>query len=281
MSAPERTVANTLEADLNYLIPDGTESAPVRVQIKDGRMTPTASWQEAGFELVNHTSQVSDWDDDAEVARVHYKELVDFALEQTGADVATIASHIKRNPTEAARHTDLAPITFVHSDFAPSYGEVIRARHEDLASMPELVIGQKQPDEQTPNLRLATRILILQFWRNLGPTRMDLPIAFCDPRSIPVKALRYLPVQDYAGSGTFFEAVGVESQQTTQHDWRYFPEMTRDEMVVFRTFDTQRQDRQLPDWTPHSAFRDPDVKLGEPSRSSIECRVHCFFFEER
>jgi len=73
--------------------------------------------------------------------------------------------------------------------------------------------------------------------------------------------------------------VGVESQQTTEHDWRYFPEMMRDEMVVFRTFDTERQENQLPDWTPHSAFRDPEVNLGEPSRSSIECRVHCFFFE--
>lgn len=279
MPAQEAMTNDTLEADLNYLIPAGSESAPVRVQIKNGRVTPTASWQEAGFELVEHSSKVSNWDDDAEIARVHYPELVDFALRETGADVATIASHIKRNPTEALRHSDLAPITFVHSDFAPSYGDVVRTRHQELAAMPDLVTGLKHSGAAVPELDKASRILILQFWRNLGPSKMDLPIAFCDPRSISTASLRFLPVQDYAGSGTFFEAVGIESQQTDQHDWRYFPNMTRDEMVVFRTFDTARQDQALPDWTPHSAFRDPEVALGEPSRSSIECRVHCFFFD--
>ena len=70
-------------------------------------------------------------------------------------------------------------------------------------------------------------MLILQFWRNLGPEKMDLPIAFCNPASIDTASLRFLPVEDYAGSGTFFETIGIESNNVDNHDWRYFPEMNK------------------------------------------------------
>ena len=30
----------------------------------------------------------------------------------------------------------------------------------------------------------ARRLLVLQFWRNLGPKKIDLPIAFCEAESV-------------------------------------------------------------------------------------------------
>ena len=42
-------------------------------------------------------------------------------------------------------------------------------------------------------------------------------------------------------------------------------------------YDSDRVGTSLPYWTPHSAFRDPDVELGRPSRSSIELRATCVF----
>ena len=51
----------------------------------------------------------------------------------------------------------------------------------------------------------------------------------------------------------------------------------QDEMVVFRTFDTARQEQDLPDWTRILRFRDQAVALGAPARSSIECRALAFF----
>ena len=271
---------HVVHTDLNYLIPDGFESAPQSVAVRNARRMPKESWQTLGFELFHFPSVVKNWDDDHAIAQLHYKELVEFAIEQTGADVATISGHIKRNPGEAAKHEDLGPITFVHSDFAPSYRQVIIDRHAEPDSLPDLVVGKKKASSEYPDLSQASRILILQFWRNLGPEKMDLPIAFCNPASIDTASLRFLPVEDYAGSGTFFETIGIESNKVDNHDWRYFSEMNQDEMVVFRTFDTARQAEDLPDWTPHSAFRDPAVELGAPARSSIECRVHCFFFDE-
>ena len=184
---------NVVHTDLNYLIPDGFESAPNSVTVRDARRMPRESWQTLGFELFHFPSVVKSWDDDNAIAQLHYKELVEFAIEQTGADVATISGHIKRNPSESAKHEDLAPITFVHSDFAPSYRQVIFDRHAEPDSLPDLVVGKKEPSSEHPDLSQAFRILILQFWRNLGPKKMDLPIAFCNPASIDTASLRFLP----------------------------------------------------------------------------------------
>jgi hypothetical protein len=48
-------------------------------------------------------------------------------------------------------------------------------------------------------------------------------------------------------------------------------------VVVFRTFDSDRAARGETFWTPHSAFSDPAVQIGKPSRRSIELRATCVF----
>ena len=54
-------------------------------------------------------------------------------------------------------------------------------------------------------------------------------------------------------------------------------EMNDEEIIVFRTFDSQLLGSEKPYWTPHSAFADPDVPQGNPARSSIELRATCIF----
>ena len=49
------------------------------------------------------------------------------------------------------------------------------------------------------------------------------------------------------------------------------------QVVAFRTYDSDRVADGRPYWTPHSAFRDPEVPLGRPARSSIEARATCLF----
>ena len=62
-----------------------------------------------------------------------------------------------------------------------------------------------------------------------------------------------------------------------RHRWYAFPELDRDETVAFRTYDTELVASGATFFTPHSAFRDPTVALGEPARSSIELRAVCLF----
>jgi hypothetical protein len=85
-------------------------------------------------------------------------------------------------------------------------------------------------------------------------------------------------VSDYAGSGIDFEALAVLGPiEPSSYRWYAFPELRPDEVVVFRTYDTELVERGETWFTPHSAFRDPDVEIGRPARSSVELRAICLY----
>lgn len=263
---------------MNYLTPGGTgaETTAVPVAMHDGRTAELPGWEVCGFELVPHGSAVTDWDDEDEIARLHYAEMEALARRLTGCDFALVSGHIRRNPEEAARHADLGPISFVHSDFAASYGDLVRGRYQQPEPLTRDALARAGVTAN--DVTSARRLLILQFWRNTGPAKMDLPIAFCDARTVPAEDLRVLPVVDYAGGGFDFETLAVEAPDDPErHRWYTFPEMRPDEVVAFRTFDSDRISSDAPFWTLHSAFEDPDVPRGKPSRRSIELRASCFF----
>jgi hypothetical protein len=107
---------------------------------------------------------------------------------------------------------------------------------------------------------------------------MDFPLAFCDARSVTPDDVRPIPVTDYAGSGIDFEALAVLAPtEPSQYRWYAFPELRPDEVVAFRTYDTELVECGESWFTPHSAFRDPDVEVGRPARSSIELRAICLY----
>jgi hypothetical protein len=248
---------------------------PTEIDILDGRTADLPGWTECGFELVPHPSAVSAWADDDELAAIHHREMEDLAREMTGCDVALVSNHIKRGPEHAQRHEDLAPIAFVHSDFAAGYDDLVRQSYV-------------QPDREGTQRALerngitgadvvgASRLVILQFWRNIGEPKMDFPLAFCDARTVAPSDGRPIPVSDYAGSGVDFEALAVLApNETAPYRWYAFPELRHDEVVAFRTYDTELVEQGRTWFTPHSAFRDPDVEIGHPARSSIELRAIC------
>lgn len=258
-------------ATLNY-VPGAGGNGAIEVSIVDGRTAGLPGWEECGFELLTHASAVNDWSDEAQIVDVHYPELVELARKLTGCDHALLASHIRRSPQEAERHADYSPIPLVHSDFADSYGDLLR----DMYRSGDRAEAAEKEGVSPDAIAGARRLMVLQFWRNLGPPKMDLPLAFCDARTVPRDAIRAFPVKNYGGSGFDFEALGIAApDDPAAHGWYAFPEMTIDEVVAFRTYDTERVATRETYWTPHSAFRDPDVELGNPSRSSIELRPLC------
>ena len=256
---------------LNYVGGGLTE-----VTIRDGRAADLPGWEVCGFERRDHASTVADWDDDEAITALHYPEMAALAKELSGCDHVLVFGHIKRNPAKAAEHGDLAPITLVHSDFADSYLDVIRGRYTSPG--PEAERSLADAGLTGRDVEGARRTVVLQFWRNVGPAKMDLPLAFCDARTVPRPQIRAFPVTNYAGGGIDFEALGVVApDDPDDHDWYWFDRLTADEVIAFRTFDTDRIGTDEPYWTPHSAFRDPEVELGRPSRSSIELRATCLY----
>ena len=266
-------------ATLNYLSgvgPGGPADHPTEVDILDGRTAALEGWDLCGFELFEHESSIVDWGDDDQIAEVHHGEMEKLARDLTGADVALVSNHIKRSPDDARRHEQLSPIPFVHSDFAANHVDFIGRAYREPTEAALKALARNGVDKSA--VAGARRILVLQFWRNLGPTKMDYPLAFCDARTVSIDEGRSFRVTDYAGTGVSFDALGVvEPDDSARHAWYTFPELTSREVVAFRTYDTNLVQAGMTFFTPHSAFRDPEVEVGKPARSSIELRATCLF----
>ena len=261
-------------ATLNYA--DGeTQVNPVQVDIVNARTRDGLTWQDNGFELFKHTSAVTDWNAEDQIVQNYYAEMELQAQQLTGCDYALIAGHICRNPSTAAKHQDNAPIQYVHSDFTASYGDTVRDRYmlleeDGLQALQRAGIGVEQ-------VMAADRILILQFWRNVGAAEMDLPLAICDAKSVTKEDLIAFHVPEYGGQRAPFDTFGVSAPLLAgDHDWYVYPHMQLDEVLAFRTYDSARVKSHLPYWTPHAAFRDPHAHATQ-SRHSIEVRATCLF----
>ena len=248
----------------------------VEVEIRDGRAADLPGWRECGFELVQHASAVRDWTDDAEIARVHYPEVEEVARALTGCDSALVADHVKRTAEQAKREREQSPVRLVHSDFAEDYADIVRGAYHGVQGRGAATLARS--GLSADDVEKAQRILMLQFWRNLGPAKMDHPVAFCDARTVTPAEGRPFRYTGYVAGGRSFDALAIVAPESpSAHAWYVFPELTPQEVVVFRTYDTELVRAGETYFTPHSAFRDPDVEVGKPARFSIELRVMCLF----
>jgi hypothetical protein len=127
------------------------------------------------------------------------------------------------------------------------------------------------------------RAVATSLWRVFSPPPQDWPLALCDFRS--VGADEGLPNQlyfvDRLPDDPLTEPVdeaemitsGSEFLYRPEHEWWYFPDMNRDEILFF-VFNDSDHDRA---WrVVHTAFRDPTVETAT-SRHSIEVRTCAFF----
>ena len=266
-------------ATLNYLPKqglNGTGLTAVETEIYDGRTARLPGWEECGFQLMGHRSAVENWTDDKEIAAVHYPEAEGLARRLTGCDFAVVSDHVKRNASIARRRREQAPVTLVHSDFAANYETVVRDAYRNVHGRGAAALARSGLSAE--EIQDAPRLLMLQMWRNLGAARMDLPVAFCDCRTLTPVDSRPFRYTGYVAGGTAFDALAIVAPgHPSHHRWYTFPELTADEVVAFRTYDTDLVRANQTWFTPHSAFRDPQVEEGNPARSSIELRVLCVF----
>lgn len=264
-------------AQLNYVPRSGPlRPAPVEVEIRDGRSSALPGWRSCGFEVVPHASSVRDWADDGEVAAVHYPEIEELIRRLTGCDAALVSDHVRRRADAQARGRDQAPVRLVHSDFAANYEAVARAAYRGVQGRGAATLARNGVSAE--DLERAPRIAVLQVWRNLGGPRMDLPLAFCDARTVRPEEGRPFRYEGYVAGGRAFDALAiVDSGTSGDHHWYTFPDLTPRELVVFRTYDTDLVKSGSTWFTPHSAFQDPLVGGNPPSRFSIELRATCIY----
>jgi hypothetical protein len=228
-----------------------------KVTIGDGRaLAGELSLDRNGFVLVHHLTAVRDFFDAAELKSVYSPEIERLVAELSGASRVVMFDHTLRSGDEGEREARLIrePVLSAHNDYTEWSGP---QRVRDLL-----------PDEAETLLK--KRFAIIQVWRAINQPIRANPLALADARSIAPEDL-------LISERRYPNRVGqtYRLKYNAAHRWFYFPQLARDEAIVFKVYDSATDGRAR--FTPHTSFTDPATPPGAPPRQSIEARTLAFF----
>ena len=275
-SARHNQPADFVTASLNYLVDTGQKPVSVSaapgatptqhtgryeeraVAIHNGRpILDRLSLEREGFIFINHETGVKDFYSEDEVRSVYYAEMERLVKELTGANKVLVFDHTLRAEDDATRAERQVrePVRRVHNDYTEWSGP---QRVRDL-----LLAGEAEA-------LLQHRFAVIQVWRPIRKPVQTAPLAIADARSLAAENL--IPTER-----RYPDRVGEIYHITYNADqrWFYFPNMQRNEALIFKTYDSAKDGRAR--WTAHAAFDDPASPPGAPPRESIEVRTLAFF----
>jgi hypothetical protein len=231
---------------------------PHEMTIRDGRpLRGTFKLDVHGFAFVDHATRMKDFMDEAERKRVYDPEVQALIRKHSGASSVVVFDHtVRASDDEARGSSSIRPtVKSVHNDYTETSAP--RRLRE--------IVGDAEAER-----RFKKRWAIIQVWRPIRGKVLIDPLAICDGRSIPQKGFIRVERRYPYRTGEVYHIAHNPS-----HEWYYFPEMARDEALVFKVFDS---DAGKPSrFTAHSAFDDPATPAGAPPRESIETRTFAFF----
>jgi hypothetical protein len=227
-----------------------------RVDIANGRESRDLALDRNGFVLVEHHTAVRDFFDAEELKRVYYPEVAALIQRVSGAGRAVVFDHTLRSGDEAEREAKLVrePVLSAHNDYTEWSGP---QRVRDLMG------------EEAERL-LQRRFAIIQMWRAIAQPIVSNPLAMADARSVAAEDLLIAERRYPNRVGQTYRLM-----YNPAHRWFYFPEMRRDEAIVFKVYDSAKDGRAR--FTPHTSFEDPATPRGAAPRQSIEARALAFF----
>jgi hypothetical protein len=275
LSHPHRSPAG-VEAAVSYIVDTGVKPVSASfgpggrlrqrtgrfeeriVAIRNARLPEEPlSLDREGFLLTPHETAVTDFFDEDELRAVYYPEIERLIADIAGASKVVIFDHTLRSGDEALRAEKLLrePVQIVHNDYTEWSG-------------PQRV-RDALPAEEAAEL-LRHRLAVIQVWRAIRKPIESFPLAICDARSVAPEDL-------IAAERRHVDRVGEIYQlaYNPDHRWFYFPEMTRNEALVFKVYDSENDGRAR--FTAHCSFDDPTSPPGAPPRESIEVRAFAFF----
>ena len=225
------------------------------VEIADGRKR-AFSLDENGFTFVEHRTAVRDFFDKTELEAVYYPEVAALIGKVSRAKRVHVFDHTLRSGDEAEREARLIrePVLSAHNDYTEWSGPN-RVR--------ELMGDEAEA-------LLALRFVIIQVWRAINQPIESNPLAIADAKSVAPEDLLVAERRYPHRIGQTYRL-----KYSPGHRWYYFPKMRRDEALVFKVYDSEKDGRAR--FTPHTSFDDPATPPGAPPRQSIEARALAFF----
>lgn len=239
-----------------------------KVRVADARGRADLTLDKASFQFVEQKTNLSaqdfyTLDSNAELKEKYYKETEMLIGRMTGAEKVLVFNHVIRCHEEEEKTTETGPrnyARYVHCDFAETGGNTAFQ-----------VFANKLND----NRYKKGRFVVINTWRSISdvPVEQD-PLAVCDHRSIVES--------DYIVSDFFpmnnlpkFQSYRLCSDRYNEHQWYYQSRMTRDEVLIFKQYDSDPT--QTGRSCFHTAITLPDAPVNAPQRESIEIRALAFF----
>jgi|GEM_PF-771408 len=157
-----------------------------------------------------------------------------------------------RFSASAAEQSWMTTSAFAHLDFEK--GDIDRLLRETL----ELTGRSIAP---------YSRQVLIQTWRGITPAPQDEPLVLCDGRKVGAGDI--VPMDFHGPKGSRNEKVHARAGRfNADHDWYYLSDMTPDEILLFKGFDSASPDAGN---AMHTAFRNV-AAVNPVARGSIECR---------
>ena len=242
--------------------------APYPVVIRNARMSGPFTLDEHGFCLGHHRSEITDWEHNYQADSAYARQVGEIAKTLSGADLVLPMGGMVRS-SGATSAVIQPPAAEAHVDFTQSCAERI---------------ARSMYTKACPDGPGYDRFIAFSLWRVLSPPPQDMPLALCDGRSvrddegtpntkvdvaeIPVGDALFAPIEgeDTMAAATIFH-------YSPNHRWWYFPDMTPDEVIFIKLYDSDHRRA----WRcPHTAFRD-STRADARQRRSMEFRAIAYF----
>ena len=249
-----------------------------------------------GFELLDAplANPALDFLDHQQVVNTYYRECEQIVADYTGAKAFAfdhnIRSALGKKSTRriAGGQTVQGPAKIVHGDYTLYSGP---QRLKDLSNPPgandtlRAVLPEGQalisPTMAEKSLAPGGRFAIINVWRNIAEEPVQTnPLAMCDGRTVEPEDLVVFEIHyaDRIGENYF-------AKHKERHRFYFYPEMTRDEPMLLKQWDSEgglaQSGGDRPDggqsvgpctFSFHSAFDDLAAPDDAPDRWSIEVR---------
>jgi hypothetical protein len=219
--------------------------------LSNGRQTPPGLDAE-GFALVAHPA-----DPDTSGYRDQTATLIKV---QTGADAVVISAPGLR------RFSERSPQSKTGNNAMPA-----RFAHVDISDATAAMFSSRS----APDGKAYHRAAHYNIWRVLSAPPQDVPLAVCDARSWVADDLILADAIFDEPDKPEWSFEGLVVAHNPAHRWVWFPDMTPDEAIIFKTHDS---DPAAPHCVPHVAFDNPDCPTDAPPRASIEMRAIAYWF---
>ena len=222
--------------------------------IKDARANALKfSLDQNGFSFHQHRTVVVDFLDEGQVKGLYYPEVEELVKEVTGAKKIHIFDYTIRIEDDGKRDSASvrAPVEVAHNDYTDKSGP---QRIHDL-------FNAKEAEDW-----LSRRYAVVNVWRSIGAPAITTPLAVSDAST--------MQVDDFIPTDLVYkDRVGEIAQigYSVGQRWYYFSEMTRDEALLIKCYDSAKDGRAR--FTAHTAFTNPQAPVGAQPRESIEVRV--------